>query len=361
MTKIEVLDTFKGGSMATTFLIKKGDKTLVRKVVSTKTDLGSSKLMKQFDWLKKLRHNESIVNVERMFNIGQCPITKVESAWYDMEVVEGKDLIDYLLELEKFDKKVIEDFVRVGSEIAEKVSYTSEEPDKDYVTKQHLLKIISRNSADPMHALFNSDTPITINGKKYQKHGMEQIEELLYNEEFKKFFAPNCVHNSHGDYTLQNAIIGSNGKLTIIDPRGEGPDTIFYDISKIYQSLHGKYDLISRGDYCVDISTFNCIYYEFDWDREQKLDEYFNYVKKLIPQYYNFKTGNKEVDEHLEKNWDLITRFYEASHFLSMTPFRIKESLESAIICYAIGTEILNKVVEDYKNVQKESKLVANS
>lgn len=102
---------------------------------------------------------------------------------------------------------------------------------------------------------FTDSEYITINGKScknvfyFQNDLQEKIKELLYETEFGPI---------HGDCTLTNTMIDTNGKIYFIDARGYfGKNAIFgdvyYDWAKLYYSINGKFDQFNIKNFVLNI------------------------------------------------------------------------------------------------------------
>jgi hypothetical protein len=338
--KAKIIKQFKGGSMAETFFIVKDKQAYVRKIVNTKNNdiLGLEKLKNQFEWMKIFNYYspESIFPQVNLF------VIEKDKAYYDMEYLDMPTLKDTFIEkdLEHFHLEALSNMVALGAKIAlESETYDG---NKDtYIKEKHLDKMVERCEKIKDHSLFEEDYLI-INGRKLKNLRL-LIEEISNDQDFLNFLRPEKWYRSHGDFTFQN-VLSDGWDMKVIDPRGEGPDSIYYDISKIFQSCHGKYDLIYDGNYIVNSDYFFEEYHRVDYfirGNVEKFNTLYEMAQIVIPQYYD-----------VGLNWEIAAKFFEASHFISMVPFRLKENFDSMQICYCIGIEILNQVMEEWKNVQ---------
>jgi thiamine kinase-like enzyme len=340
LKKVKVLKQFHGGSMAKTFLIDKEGQKFVRKIVDrSEGHLGVEKLYKQWEWLFEFCQEQ-----EGIFPNVSYFVSNKNYAYYDMEYIEMKTMRDVLLEQDEFDETILHDFLQCGSIIAEPTQIKNE--GHEYIIKKHIFKMAERNKCISHYDFYKSEK-ISINGRVYDNL-QTILEKMIEDEELLDFLSPHVMFRSHGDFTFQN-ILTDEEDLFVIDPRGEGLDPIYYDISKIYQSCHGKYDLLYEGNYKAAYQQAEVpeIYYGIK-DNVEKFEIIFNEIRLLIPHYYEIL----DKDGKLEQNWELITKFYEASHFISMTPFRLKENAEIMLTCYAIGIQILNDFMEEWNNVK---------
>lgn len=334
MGKVNLVKEFKGGSMARVFLVDKYSQKYVRKVAINEA-LGAEKLYKQWEWQFNFsRQNPGIMPETSLFVFGK------DYSYYDMEYIELNTFRDLLLAEEEIDGMILHDILKAGAEIGQPV--TDKVP-HDYLLTNHLQKMIKRTEALRPYAFYKYDS-VDINGKACQN--LHRILKFIVNEPgLIKLLSPKKLYRSHGDFTFQN-ILADEYDICVIDPRGEGLDSIYYDISKLYQSCHGKYDLLVDGNYRVwSDGMEDVINYEI-LEGVEKMDMVYEELRELIPQYYDIE------DEH----WELITKFFEASHFISMTPFRLKENGNITAVCYAIGVQLLNEVFEEWLDVKRELK-----
>lgn len=345
MTTANIVKEFKGGSMARTFLIKKHNQYFVRKIAENKS-LGVDKLKKQWDWLIEVRKSApAILPKVSFFVYGK------DYGYYDMEYINFPTLRDLLLQNTDEDNykqniEIVDDYVYYGSVITGLPQDCDKYEGDSYIINNHLTKMVERCKDISKYPLFKNEQ-LYINGKHYLN--LLPLLEIIYEDkEFLELLRPKKWFRSHGDYTFQN-VLTDYKSIFIIDPRGESPEPIYYDLAKMYQSCHGKYDLLYEGNYKITESNKDFTEFKYEiYEGVEDFDKYFEYIKEVIPKYNEHK-----LDEH----WDLITRFYEASHFISMTPFRLKENIYITVICYAIGIQILNEVLNEWRKIKNADRL----
>jgi len=326
--------------MAQTYLIDKNGQQYVRKEVGGDKFLGIDKLKKQLDWIIALDKDLASQFPQIIdYNFDNC-----NYGYYDMTFHDMSTLHRYIINQGQIDtgiENILYQMMLFGSELA-KQEVKSNKCQINYIVNDHINKMLKRCS-DVKNEDFNkilNNKKLVINGKEYLN--LKELINLLYkNDKLITFLAPQKWSISHGDFTLQN-ILTDGQNFKIIDPRGEGEDSIYYDISKLLQSCHGKYDLMYEGNYQCQYNLIDStINYKF-FNNEALFDQIYDIIKKLIPITYG----------KLEKHWYLKALFYEASHFISMVPFRYKENLEITILCYAIGIKLLNEVLEEWKKIK---------
>lgn len=339
--KARIVEEFRGGSMAKTFLIEKNDELFVRKIAENSEDgLGAEKLMEQWRWIVEFNIQcPDILPDVNFFVLGQ------DNCYYDMQYFDMIQLREALLEHDEEPElidQLIQTTVRIGGLIAQP-STIYQNSMSDYIEQKHLQKMIERCKSIS-HLGIGTTEYISVNGHKLKNVGLI-IAEILKDKDLYELLSPKQWYLSHGDFTLQN-ILTDGQFVKIIDPRGEGPDSLYYDISKLYQSCHGKYDLLTENNFECKYnlkSTIPSIRYKI-FSHVEEMDKIFKKIKMLIPVFY-------KIDD---PRWDLIARFFEGSHFISMMPFRIKESEELALTCYGIGVTILNDVLEEWQVVKRQ-------
>lgn len=342
-SNVKYVKEFKGGSMAKTYLIEKNGELLVRKEVQDTSGLGIEKLEKQADWILELENE-----VAEIFPIIDKKDFGKDFGYYDMSYHDMPSFRDYLVEVGEVNediKRILREIVAYSAKISSKEEISNKDK-KSYVKKSHLDKMEKRceivvKKDDTFRILFNVPE-IIVNGTQYLNfHNI--INKISNDSKLLELLSPKKWYRSHGDFTFQNVLTdGKNFK--IIDPRGEGEDSLYYDISKLFQSCQGKYDLFSEGNYNATYSlNNNSINYEI-LNHESLFDEALELIKQEIPKAFS-----------LEKDWEIIALFYEASHFVSMVPFRYEENLPFTLACYGIGIKKLNEVYERWqKHLEEE-------
>lgn len=340
--EVRYLQQFKGGSMAKTYLIKKDKKQFVRKEVRDTSGLGLDKLEKQADWILNLEPE-----VSKIFPIVVTKDFNDSYGYYDMTYHDMPSFRDYLIEVGEINddiRNLLKEIVSYGAQIVSKEEKGSKKNKETYIAKSHLEKMHERCDIvvqkDKTFTSFFYSNELLINGQK-QLNLRDICFNILNDNDLLELLSPKTWNRSHGDFTFQNIL--TNGKeFKIIDPRGEGEDSIYYDISKLFQSVSGKYDLFIEDNYEVDYSLNN---FSIDYkikQHEALFNEAFEIIKEEIPKAFS-----------VEKEWEIITLFFEASHFISMAPFRYEENLAFTLACYAIGIEKLNEVLSKWEELKK--------
>lgn len=182
------------------------------------------------------------------------------------------------------------------------------------------------------------ESPITVNGKKYQP--LEKIIVALETIIPEMLYDVDTFNIIHGDLCFANIMVDSNFSfIKVIDPRGKfGTYDIYgdfrYELAKLFHSVDGKYDFIIKDLFDLDYNIeTSCINYRIQ-DRKRE----FNLYKVFLD------TFAAEIGNNLRK-----VELIEALLFLSMIPLH-GESIRHQMVMLGTGLEILNRVV----NIQVE-------
>lgn len=207
--------------------------------------------------------------------------------------------------------------------------------EKMYLTKT-LQRFEKMKKDERFLAFFES--PITVNGKKYQP--LEKIIVALETVIPEMLYDVDTFNIIHGDLCFANIMVDSNFSfIKVIDPRGKfGTYDIYgdfrYELAKLFHSVDGKYDFIIKDLFDLDYNIeTSCINY-----RIQNRKREFNLYKVFLD------TFAAEIGNDLRK-----VELIEALLFLSMIPLH-GESIRHQMVMLGTGLEILNRVV----NIQVE-------
>lgn len=112
---------------------------------------------------------------------------------------------------------------------------------------------------------------------------------------------------SHGDLTLSNILWNyESEEIKLVDPKGKSYMYLdeYYDISKLSQSILGRYEEIIYGKYLVDFDTMDIVF-----ERPPKTE-----YQQVFLQYLQ-EIGLNEK----------LVKVYQASLFLSMLPMHLED------------------------------------
>ena len=176
---------------------------------------------------------------------------------FKIEKINGNHLFEYKNLNRIKTNKILENVFDSLENLHNKYMETSIKKDIEEVYINKTLKRL--NSVSKIIPNFSSAKSFTINGKKcknylYPKNRgiFKEILKILLIEKFRPI---------HGDPTLSNILIKNNLRPIFIDPRGYFANTKSilgdknYDISKIYYSVIGNYDLFNRRKFKLYVDS----------------------------------------------------------------------------------------------------------
>jgi len=329
------------GSNATTLTILKDHQMFYRKYAF---DADAKKLTQQITWIekhKKIIDLPSIASKEKVKNYvfydmplkSKCMslfkyihAVPVEKSWGIIATV----LDDLKNNLHTQDYRLC-DFSMIDSYIEIKVN-----------KNLNFIRAKSKYISD----LEKYDT-LFINGKELPT--LKYYTDMFSQDNLRNIFAKDYYSEIHGDLTVENIVCfegldaeskklnvehSKSFKYYLIDPNGGNiHDSPYLDYSKLLQSLHGNYELLTMVE-SIDIEK--------------------NSVQFFMPSENNYQNLYSIYRSYLAKtftNEQLMSIYYhEAIHWLRLLPYRINKDEKTAVIFY-IG---LLKVLSDLKRMSNE-------
>jgi len=200
----------------------------------------------------------------------------------------------------------------------------------------YLDKTISRLetlSTNPRFAdLYN--VPLTVNGIRYRP--VSDVIKILKDIIPDRLFDVDRFSIIHGDMCFSNILIDDNFSfIKLIDPRGKfGSFDIYgdprYDIAKLFHSVDGKYDMIIKDQFSIDI------------DRGSKAIDF--EVRSPKHDFDLFELLQLALADKIGDQKDNI-ELIESLLFLSMIPLHGEsENHQLAMLC--TGLQILDRVCD---------------
>ena len=141
------------------------------------------------------------------------------------------------------------------------------------------------------------------------------LEELKYFH----FSLKHDISYIHGDLTIENILVDSSKNYIIIDPAPRY-NNVFAEYSKLFQSLHGKYEYVKSLDNFL-VEQNNIEYPDYS---TLKYNEIFNLLKIYI----------KDIFGTLELK---IIYFYEAICYIRAMGYMIKLNKKNSILMLALA------------------------
>lgn len=188
---------------------------------------------------------------------------------------------------------------------------------------------------------------VVINGKEY-RNVKEIYQTIKKMDSFIKKVNPVELVMIHGDLHFQNILLTNETDtgFILVDPRGEhqGSD-IYYDMGKIFHSVHGKYDFIHSDQFRLKVETIgNIPYAEFIFTNAYMVDVYDKVYTKLVEHLPKIKYFANDPD------WMMKCLWAEASHFCSVMTFHVEKSStpDRVMLLYLMGVILINEFYDQY-------------
>ena len=305
-----ILEDLSGMSEANTFLIKNKNSKFIRKIAS---DEAAIKLKNQYQYIIENKYLKlpKILNKYEKDNI----------FYYDMEYFANGET--FFTAIHYFS---VEKSLKTLNEILNSLnkSYITINNDNKYYNNLFYEKYINNNINI---SLSNLQIKYL---QKYDNFFVNDIEvpNILNLNEYLKLYNSNLnydIKNIHGDLTIENILVDTNGNYIIIDP-SPMYNNIFAEYSKLFQSLHGKYEYLKNSN-SWSIEKNSIKYADYS---TQKYSDIFNYIKQFIVDNY----GNEGLK---------ATYFYEAVCHLRTLSYMVRLNKNNSVLMLALSGLALNE------------------
>lgn len=304
LDKFSILEDLSGMSEANTFLVKTKNNIFIRKIASNEASL---KLKKQYRYIieNKYLPFPKILNKKEENNV----------FYYDMEYYSK--MINFFTAINYFSvKKSWTILTKILNDINK--SYINVDNDNKYYNNLFYEKYIKNNMDISLSNSFIKEL------SKYNSFFVNNVEVpniLKLNKELKKYnFSLNYdIKYIHGDLTIENILVNENQDYVIIDP-SPMCNNIFCEYSKLFQSLHGKYEYLK-----------NLITYEV----EENSIKYGNYSTKKYSELFDL-TKQFIIDNYGYEGLKTIY-FYEAVCHLRTLSYMVRLKKNNSVLMLALS------------------------
>ncbi len=241
--------------------------------------------------------------------------------YFEMQAINGSNLYQWATA----NKGDFSEMFNHLIQLAKKLHSETRNPERDDIFDMYYLK--------PKIALaefinkWKIDTnTIIINGCEFS----EQVKQL---ESIYKYLEKQLLNTRytfiHGDLTMSNTLVDNDGKLYLIDPRGNFGNTNFYgdvryDIAKIYFSIVGNFDSLNNG--------------KFNYKRSHSTSD--NHCYSIVD--HGLGNYSKKIIEEFGEQHDII-RFIHATIWLSLIP-HVANNPEQQWCTFCHGIYLLNTI-----------------
>lgn len=306
-----IIKDLSAASEAKTYLMQdKDNKLFIRKIALAEASI---KLKLQFEWLNK---NQNLP-LPKIFN----SVDKDNLFSYGMEYFANGET--FFTAIHYFS---VEKSLKTLNEILNSLnkSYITINNDNKYYNNLFYEKYINNNINI---SLSNLQIKYL---QKYDNFFVNDIEvpNILNLNEYLKLYNSNLnydIKNIHGDLTIENILVDTNGNYIIIDP-SPMYNNIFAEYSKLFQSLHGKYEYLKNSN-SWSIEKNSIKYADYS---TQKYSDIFNYIKQFIVDNY----GNEGLK---------ATYFYEAVCHLRTLSYMVRLNKNNSVLMLALSGLALNE------------------
>lgn len=284
-----------------------------------------NRLSKETEWFKeaKKRIPDNIPHVYSC-NKKVKPTNSHGLKYYEMQAIDGSNLYQWATANKGIFSEMFDNLIQ----LTKKLHGETRHPDHDDIFGMYFLK--------PKIALaefinkWKIDTnTIIINGREFS----EPVKQL---ESIYKYLEKQLLNTRytfiHGDLTMSNTIVNNDGKLYLIDPRGNFGSTNFYgdvryDIAKIYFSIVGNFDSLNNG--------------KFNYKRSHGIINGHSY--SIVDN--GFGNYSKRIIEEFRERYDII-RFIHATIWLSLIP-HLANNPKQQWCTFCHGIYLLNTINDE--------------
>jgi hypothetical protein len=188
---------------------------------------------------------------------------------------------------------------------------------------------------------------VEINGVGY-RNVRELFTKLSGMWDFIKLLNPERLVMIHGDLHFQNILLynGADTGFMLVDPRGEkhGSD-IYYDMGKLWHSVHAKYDFTHTDQFKYELSfdggTPVASYSFTNAFAEGVYDEIYKKLRGMVAKYDFIRN---------DPRWEMKALFAEAAHLCSVSAFHVGKTGTAgrAAVLYLAGVKLINEFFDKY-------------
>ncbi len=322
----KLIKSFRGGSNAHTMLVWQNEELHVKKITLPQF---AAKLKDQAEWLIQREHLKNIPRVTQQSMTDQYYSFDLA---YEEDFFPFFDFIHSRTEAENYD--VLQRTINfMNKKIYRPVpAKQGAENLRSYIEGKVLTKVSDTAALSGIISNLLAYPTLKVNGTSYTnllgiitkiKDNPVIMEELSNYEE-----SP-----IHGDLTIDNLIVSSEGDFMVIDPNNENQVSApVVDFGKLYQSLHSGYEFLIQLEQCK--VTKDAV--DFEDSKSHKYEALFRSLdtslkKEMTPAQYR------------------SIMFHEAVHYCRMLPYRVNINPETVPVFYATAVKLFNEFYEQYQ------------
>lgn len=313
----------KGGSLAGTYLVDSSEGQFVRKEISLDSDREYG-FQRWYSQLKRLQRYDTLFPdlFPKVIRFG----SNGKQGYFDIEYFpDAINCFDYLKNFSSESKEIrIFDLIIEGMKILHSIKIKS---CSDAINLYHREEVTQKledcwgnteffNYANSSSVVFEGhEVPSLISMlPEYEDFGATNYKKLSHVEE----------SYTHGNITLENILYCPNtDRIVFVDPYEENIiDNKYNEYSQLLQSCSSYYE----------------VYNESDFDSNEKI---------IIPE--GIKIFKIQFENFLDKNLSpkelKVVKYFEASQFIRMLPFKVKVNPAKAFFFYNLASYLVYNLI----------------
>jgi hypothetical protein len=317
----------KGGSLSATSLVRDGDRTFIRKDVST-VENREYGFYRWFSQLKKLQRHQARhpTLFPRILDID----ANDEKAWFELEYVEGSTMVSEFLHAnpsQAATERVFNAFMaamdtlhqpRIASMPSGIRLYLAQEVDRalDVCMEDAEFREFMRHE----RLIFNGEEVVPLLARR---DAIRDIAERHYVNPWET--------DTHGNITLENTLyVPHEDRIVFIDLYEENfIDNVYNEYSQVLQSCNSYYELYNEARAEVDGARITLRL------PETPALDHFNHLFK------------SELDRRCTPDEVVMVRLYEITQFTRMLPFKLHVARDKMTFFYGLASSLLEGLVRD--------------
>ncbi len=323
--KYRLIRSFKGGSNAQTMLVWQDDEMRVKKITLPQF---ASKLQAQADWLNSRKHISHLPRVV-------AEETTDEYYYFDLRYVEDYyPFFDYMHKnsTAKSFQVLKQMLAFMDKEIylhAKKIK--SPKNLESYINGKVLGKVNDTALISESINTLLGYKKLRVNGVRYDNL-LQVIDRIRRHKAALQELATYRESAIHGDLTIDNLIVSSEGDFLVIDPNDENQVSApVVDYGKLYQSLHSGYEFLIQLKKCeVEGNKIN-----FEDSTSHKYADVFDKTDGLLR-------------NNLTKEEYHTILFHEAVHYCRMLTYRVNINPDTVAVFYGTAVKLFNEFIGQY-------------
>ncbi len=321
-----LIKSFKGGSNAHTMLVWQNEELRVKKITLPQY---ADKLEAQAQWLLDREYKPNLPKVVEQDK---------NDSYYSFDLAYHEDYFPFFEFIHSHSIRQSTQIIGkvlhfMDRHVYEKIATNDNRANvDDYIQNKILSKVTDTANVNHEISQLIACKKLEVNGIAYDNL-LQVVDKIKQNEKAMQDLAHYQETPIHGDLTIDNLIVSSEGEFMVIDPNNENQvSTPTVDYGKLYQSLHSGYEFLIQLDQCV--VKDNSVH--FEETKSQKYEEIFKHL-------------DRELRESLNISEYKTILFHEAVHYCRMLTYRANINPETVAVFYATAVKLFNEFLHQYE------------